>query len=219
MPKRSERKLTGKRLLAFQRRSRDAILRAFPSQYAFYQKTGVQKPTLTAWLRKKNPRLPFTSALLAFAEATGVGLDHLLLDDGPEIRGAPAPLRKTAALLHDHVVTVLVRMDGHPAATVRAAFPSPDELLERVMASCRDEMEHKNAIDREVMSRLADSGVIANLKKNDPKRLKLLLSGARLPLEEPVIGEGVMPQTGAGAHEGERAVLTGAADQPVVEGA
>ena len=74
MRKPPERKLSGRRMLAFQRRVREAIRQPYRSQYAFYKATGFPKPTLRAWLRPKEPRLPFTPALLSFSEKTGVGL-------------------------------------------------------------------------------------------------------------------------------------------------
>src|SRR5438309_6712119 len=154
MPKSTRRKLSRNQVLGFQRRARKAIQRAYRTQYAFCKRTGFPKPTLTGWLSEKHPRMPFMAQLLNFADKTGVYLDHLLLDEGPEIRGAPAPSRTTAALLHEHIVAVLVRLANHPPATVRAAFPDPDELLERVTTFCQGELEREAAISREAMGRL-----------------------------------------------------------------
>ncbi len=212
--RRQERQgLSKAQIRGFQRRAREAIKESsYGSLYALVKgrqasdevpgvpPSGMYKPTVTAWLRKESPRLPFTAALLTFAEKTGVGLDHLLLDDGPEVRGAPGPFRTTAALLHNHVVAVLVHQAKQPAADVRAAFPDPGELLERVMDFCQRELARKQELDREVFRRLVASGVAGKLKRDDPERYKLLRSGVRwplLPLQEPVIGEGPLPQTGA----------------------
>src|SRR5579859_1513258 len=91
----------------FQQRVWEAIKRSHKSLYELVKAEGLHKPTISGWLRSKKPRLPFTPALLKFARKTGASLNHLLLDEGPPLRGQVAMPADLDAAVRAHILAEL----------------------------------------------------------------------------------------------------------------
>src|SRR5438067_1345455 len=92
----------------FQRRVREAIQRRYGSVYALEKAGVIPKPPIRGWLKKTQSRLPFTPALLTFARETNASLNHLLLGEGPPLRGQVAMKRR--ALTEQEVVQAGIRL-------------------------------------------------------------------------------------------------------------
>src|SRR5574341_519710 len=96
-------------LIGFQDRARKAIKHRFGSVYAFEKRGVIPKPTIRGWLREKKPRLPFTPALLTLAQQTDASLNHLLLNEGPPLRGQIATPQDLEANVRAHIEAELGR--------------------------------------------------------------------------------------------------------------
>ena len=121
----------------FQKRVRQAVGRRYGNLYQLgkknlNEKEGlVHKPTISAWVRKTAPRLPFSPALLRFARETDTSLDWLLLNRGSELLSSIYP-RDVESLVRVYLLRAVEHWEKHEEKARR-------ELIEELAAKAAKE--------------------------------------------------------------------------------
>lgn len=111
----------------FQHCVRQAVKRQYKTLYKLGQAGQLAKPTISAWLRKKRPRVPCSDALLRFARVTNTSLNWLLLGVGPEQLGGFVSQPDPGDVLRHYVRLNVERYLDHEAMIDR-------EIAEEVVA-------------------------------------------------------------------------------------
>src|ERR1051325_9712184 len=138
----------------FQQRVREAIQRRYGSVYALEKAGVIPKPTIRGWLRKTQPRLPFTPALLTFARETNASLTHLLLGEGPPLRGQVAMPDDLETALRAHILAELARDAG--TDEYQDAARAASSALLWVVERCREELQRIRRLRKELKEDFED---------------------------------------------------------------
>ena len=84
--------------------------------------------------------IPSLEQAAMLADHTRLSLDWLATGEGPEFRGAPAPVSDTAAALRQTLVSLLTTGSNMTRAEVDGALPPAADFLDRLVAEQREKV-------------------------------------------------------------------------------
>src|SRR5713101_7962584 len=128
------------------KRLRARIVDRDGSVYAFAKRTRLPPSTVQAWTRTTKPAVPDPARLLVLARDLGISLDYLLLGEGPELRGAPAPRGVLAEDLRKWLIVELTARGIGDSGELDRMVPAGDSILRTLLIDQQSSVGHLRTV-------------------------------------------------------------------------